>query len=344
MDPAELAHELVELGRAAGLAAVGFAGVEPFDDTRVEIERRVEHGLHAGMAFTFRNPARSTTPASALPGAATLVVGALAYPARVDPPTGSVPGRVSRVAAADTYAVLREALGVVAACLRGHGHRARVLADDNALVDRAAAHRAGLGWWGRSSMVLVTGHGPWVVLGSVLTDAVLPPGDPVPDGCGACRRCLDACPTGAIVAPGVVDARRCLAALVQADGTFPEQWRQALGNRLYGCDDCTEVCPPGRPAMRRDAEPAAVWVDVVEVLTATDGELLDRFARWYVPRRDPAVLRRNALVVLGNQAVAAEVARPLLAQHLAHPSAMVREHAGWAARQLGHDDLLDAVG
>src|SRR5204863_7330612 len=140
-------------------------------------------------------------------------------------------------------------------------------------------------------------------LGAVVTDAPLPANEaPVADGCGSCRRCLSACPTGALVAPGVLDARRCLAWLLEAPGPFPREYRVALGDRIYGCDECQDVCPPNRAAepapSRGDAgEPRA---DVRWILKATDDELLERFGRWYIPRRQPRYVRRNALVVLGN--------------------------------------------
>ena len=128
-----------------------------------------------------------------------------------------------------------------------------MVADDNALVDREAAVRAGLGWYGKNSNVLLPGAGSWFVLGTVITDAPLPSSSRLSDGCGPCRRCLDGCPTGAIVAPGVVDARRCLAWLVQAPGSIPEDFRPAIGDRMYGCDDCQEVCPPNRAQIQSDA-------------------------------------------------------------------------------------------
>ena len=299
------AKELVDIGRARGLTAVGVAAAAPFEETRVALEQRRERGLHGGMAFTYRNPARSTDPSRTLPGARSLVVGALDYQReRPDPPTRGPVGRVAAYAWEDHYAALRDALEPVAERLRRDGHRAVVLADQNHLVDRAAAHRAGIGWWGRSSNVLVPGVGSMVVLGSVLTDAPLDPAPgPVPDGCGSCRRCIDGCPTGAITEAGEVDARRCLAWLVQAEGVFPVEYREALGDRIYGCDECQDVCPPniGRKRRPSDAGDAGAWVDVVELLGLDDRMLLQRYGRWYIPRRDPDALRRNALVVLGNR-------------------------------------------
>jgi len=236
----------------------------------------------------------------------------------------------------------------VAERLRADGHRARVVADDNALVDRAAAVRAGLGWSGKNANVLVPGHGSWVLLGAVATDAALPVDGPVDDGCGPCRRCLDGCPTGAIVAPGVVDARRCLAWLVQAEGAFPEEHREALGARIYGCDDCQEVCPPTRrgPEARRRVPADDAWVDLLDLLDAGDEELLDRHGRWYVPRRDPRYLRRNALVALGNVADPGDdaVHRRLVAV-ASGADELLAEHAGWALARLASRAVVrDASG
>lgn len=247
----------------------------------------------------------------------------------------------------DHYAPLRAALEVVAERLRNEGWKAVVVADDNALVDRAAAHRAGLGWYGRNTCILLPGAGSWFVLGSVVTDAPLPvAGSPVADGCGTCRRCSAGCPTGALDTPGVLDARRCLAWLVQAPGVFPVEHRVALDDRLYGCDDCQDVCPVNRRSARDRPAPAAEpgarsSADALAVLASTDEALLAEWGRWYIPQREPAYLRRNALLVLANvgdprhPGVEAAVALALR-----HPHPMVRAHAVWAARRL---DLLSLL-
>jgi epoxyqueuosine reductase len=351
----ELTERAQAVGLAAGLDAVGVAAADAFERTRRDLEARRAAGQHGQMAFTFRNPARATDPRATLPGAAALVVGARHY-RRADPepePTAGGPrGRVARYAWSDHYRVLRDALGAVADELTGDGWRARVVVDDNALVDREAAHRAGLGWYGKNTNLLVGGRGSWFVLGSVITDAPLVPAPrPAADGCGPCTRCLAACPTGALVAPGVLDARRCLAHLVQAPGSFPKEFREALGDRIYGCDDCQEVCPPNRADERRSpphpAEPAAApAVDLLAMLAATDAELLAAHGRWYIPRRDPRYLRRNALVVLGNVGDGRDPAvAEALRGALRHADPLVRGHAVWAARRLRRDDLVaDALG
>ena len=333
------AEELTTIARAAGLDAVGIAPAEPFTGTRRHLEERRAAGLHGGMAFTYRNPARSTDPAATVPGARALVVGAKAYATEAPLRPDGAAGRVARYAWTDHYDDLRAALRAVAERLKGDGWRAVVLADDNGLVDREAAYRAGLGWYGKNANLLLPGRGSWFVLGSVVTDASLEPAvAPVPDGCGACRRCLDGCPTGAIVAPGVVDARRCLAWLVQQPGPFPLEYRAALGDRIYGCDDCQEVCPPNRMATRMAAppdSPVEAWVLLLELLSATDDELLARHGRWYIAGRDPRWLRRNALVALGNVGDRSDPrVTDALATFIAGPDPVLREHAIWAAQRL----------
>ena len=355
--------ELVEVGRANGLDHVAACSAEPFLHTRSVLLERRDAGLAGSMQFTYRNPERSTDPEVTLPGARTIVVAACSY--HRDPPTEPVGvgpvARVGRYVWADDRERLLGGLHAVADHLQASGHRACVVSDQNHLVDRAAAHRAGLGWFGKNANILLPGHGSFFVLGEVLTDAAPAdlPGvtdpEPVPDGCGSCDRCIPACPTGAIVSPGVVDARLCLSWTLQATGSFPVDQREALGDRIYGCDDCQDACPPNRLEIRRAAPggsgPAVpegdrdrAWVPILAMLAASDEDLLDRHGDWYIARRDPVHLRRNALVVLGNVGDGSDPAvRAALAEALAHASPLVRAHAVWSARRLGCDDLLPVV-
>ncbi len=336
-------------GLNAGLCAVGVASAEPFHDVRHTIEARRAEGLHHRMQFTYRNPARSTDPSRTLPGATALIVGAYDYQRQPPPrPTDQPLGRVAAYSWEDHYASLRSALDTIAEELSADGYRAVVLADQNHLVDRAAAHRAGVGWWGKSSNILVPGIGSQVVLGSVLTDAPLdiPAPAPVDDGCKGCTKCLSACPTGAIVESGVIDAGKCLAWLVQTDGLFPVELREALGDRIYGCDDCQDACPPNQLRQRRPSDAGAdeAWIPVLEVLVSDDDSLMARLGRWYVPQRNPDYLRRNALLVLANVGDGSDPrVEEVVGRALAHQSAMVRAHAVWAARRLGLDQMLEVV-
>lgn len=349
---AHLTREVIAEVLAAGIDAAGVAAAEPFDGTRRDLVERRDAGLHAGMQFTYRNPERSTDPRRAVPGARSLVVGALSYlrePAARHEPAGMVAGgRVARYAREDFYGALRVGLEAGAAVLRRAGHRSMVLADSNALVDREAAKRAGIGWYGRNANLLLPGRGSWFVLGSIVTDAALVPDSPVESGCGTCTRCITGCPTGAIVAPGVVDARRCLAWTVQAPGPIPRELRAALGDRIYGCDDCQEVCPPNQTAQRRDAPAAGTasqaTVDAVTFLDDDDGVVLQAAGRWYVQGRDARYLRRNALVVLGNAGDPKDPrVRVALTAALVHADPLVRGHAVWAAARLGMVELVEPL-
>jgi len=345
--------ELRSIGLTAGLAAVGCTHAEPFVDTERVLVERKEAGLHGGMQFTYRNPPRSTTPNRALAGVASLIVGAwpYAHSSAADAETNSdgdtgPRGTIAAYAWRDHYGDLRNALGQIADALIAAGFEARVLADDNALVDRAAAVRAGIGWFGKNSNVLVPNAGSWFVLGSVLTTAPLENDSAVSPGCGPCRRCLDGCPTGAIVASGVVDARRCLAWLLQQEGDFPQEFRVPLGSRLYGCDDCQEVCPPSRGHDVDLVGDEVADVDLIALLDADDDAITDAHGRWYIPRRDMDYVRRNALVALGNVVADSpaliDASRASIERYLSHAEPMLRRHAAWAAGRTS-DERLAAV-
>jgi epoxyqueuosine reductase len=341
LEPLPTLDEVRALAHEHGIEHLGVAPATVLERARAALHERREAGLAAGMGFTYHNPDRSTDPSRSVPGARSIIVAARSYLADRDPPRPAGPhARVARYAWVDHYAALRVGLRAIAGRLRAAGERAVAYADDNAIVDREVAYRAGVGWFGKNANVLLPGAGSWFVLGCVITTADYPAGEPVADGCGTCHRCLDACPTGAIVAPGVIDANRCLAWVLQAPGTIPTELRAAIGDRIYGCDDCQEACPPTVRLGRRHQHPlepgAEAWVDVLDLLDADDDTLLDRHGRWYIAGRDPRWLRRNALVVLGNTAggddprVVATLARY---RHGDDP--VLAEHARWASERLG---------
>ena len=341
-EPLPTLDELRELARAHGIEHLGVASAGVLDRARTALHDRRDAGLAADMGFTYRNPDRSTDPSRAVEGARSILVGARSYLADHEPARpGGAQARIARYAWVDHYAPLREGLREMARRLRTAGQRAVAFADDNAIVDREVAHRAGLGWFGKNANLLLPGAGSWFVLGCVITTAVYPTAAaPVADGCGSCHRCLDACPTGAIVAPGVVDANRCLAWVLQRSGAIPVALRPTVGDRLYGCDDCQEACPPtvhlGRRHRRALAEGAQAWVDVLDLLDADDETLLDRHGRWYLAGRDPRWLRRNALVILGNigDPKDGRVVATLVRYRNASDEVLA-EHARWASERLG---------
>lgn len=358
-DTAYLA-ELAEIARTHGVTHTGVAPAAVLSRARAAIEDRLAAGLTDGMQFTFRNPARSTDPERAVHGARSVFVAARPYLlAEESAPDVAVPGeavpgdtrgRIARYAWVDHYAPLRAALWAVSRRLRADGFKAVPFADDNSIVDREVAHLAGIGWFGKNANILLPGAGSWFVLGCVVTTADLPPAaQQVADGCGGCRRCIDGCPTGAIVADGVIDASRCLAWVLQKPGVVPEHLRAAVGDRLYGCDECQEVCPitarfGGRHLAPAPADGVAcATLDVVRLLTADDEEALAAWGSRYLADRDARWVRRNALIVLGNSGPpVGEHVRTVLAEYVAHHDPVLRVHAEWAARVLGITDLISA--
>lgn len=352
IDKSKYTDQLLTLGRNSGLHQVGVASAEVLHRARQALNERKSQGLHNQMQFTYRNPNRSTDPTAALPSAKSVIVGALSYSTQMPEQPEKLSARVARYVWSDYYAQLRESLRQIAKQLESDGFRAVVLADDNAIVDREVAYQAGLGWFGKNSNLLIAGAGSYFVLGCVVTNAPLVVADkPVEDGCGSCRRCLDNCPTQAIIAPGVIDANKCLAWLLQKPGVFDRDFRVALGDRLYGCDDCQEVCPPTVRFEKRTSviadEPvkhddrANAWVSVQKILLADDESLLKEFGAWYIANRDPKWLRRNALVILGNIGDANDkLVVELLQKYCNHGDAILRSHAVWAAARLGLNHLL----
>jgi epoxyqueuosine reductase len=337
----------------AGIDHVGVTSTDVLGDTRDELFRRRDAGLHGGMGFTYRDPERSTDPRRAVVGARSIIVAAKPYLTAHDPahpPDSAGPhARVGRYAWVDHYAPLRLALRDMAKRLRRADHKAVAFADDNSIVDRAVAHRAGLGWYGKNANLLLPGAGSWFVLGSIVTTAEYEPTPgPVPDGCGSCVRCIDACPTGAIVAPGVIDANRCISWVLQKPGSIPDEYRTAIGDRIYGCDDCQDACPISvrlghRNTVDLDGH-ADAWVDAIELLEATDEWIDDRYGHWYVTDREFRWVRRNALVVIGNVGAPDDArVRRVVDDYRAHIDPILAEHATWAADRLDERSRVEVV-
>ena len=337
--------ELRAIGQAAGLQSLGVAPADQMLRARQQIQNRIDQNLVNDMKFTFLRPGRSTTPTQHLEGAQSIIVGVRSYAISDHPDdvATSPLARVARYAWLDHYGHLKDSLSVVAERLRQDGHRAVVIADDNAMVDREAAWLAGIGWFGKNANILLPGHGSFFVIGCVITTAVLPIATPIDDGCGACSRCIPACPTGAIVKNGVIDANKCLSWLLQKPGIFDREYRIALHDRIYGCDDCQTVCPPTRrKELSESTEQLQSMIEVLAWLSMDDETLNASCQRWYVHKRDMTWIRRNLLIVLGN---IADPTNPdvidAIRQYLSHSRSELRAHAVWAAARLGLTDLIN---
>jgi len=328
------ARELAALGEELGLDVVGAAPAEPYAATARHIEERRARGLFADMRFTMAQPEVSCHPESLLEGARTVVSAALCYYVPGHEP-GPGEGRLPRYAWRDHYAELREKL---AALGRRLGGAYRVLVDANQHVDREGAARAGVGFYGKNTLLITRTHGSWVVLGTLVTDVEIEPSPPLELDCGSCRLCIDACPTGALDEPGVLDANRCLSYWTQAPHAVPAVYREALGDQVYGCDICQDVCPWNRGVEKRRAGAPAPASSTATVslrtwLEADADALVADLARLYVPRNDARWLRRNALVALGNTGTAEDAA--LAEPYAAGEDDMLAETAGWALARIG---------
>src|SRR5919198_2026240 len=326
------ATELERLAEELGLDVVGAAPAEPYDETERHIRDRRARGLFADMRFTMAQPEVSCHPEKLLPNARTVVSAALAYYGD-EPERPHGHGRLPRYTWYDAYAELRRKLDALG---RRLGGEYRVLVDENQHVDREAAARSGVGFYGKNTMLITRRFGSWVVLGTLVTDRELEPTPRLALDCGSCTLCIDACPTDALDEPGTLDATRCLSYWTQSSGRIPDEYREALGDRVYGCDICQDVCPWNRGVERRRADeplPARAEpnVSLVEWLEADEEELRHRYERLFVPRNDPGYLRRNALVALGN---AGGPEHGSLLEAYADGDDELRDYAEWARERL----------
>jgi epoxyqueuosine reductase len=296
------AGELEQVAVELGIDVVGAAPAEPYAETERHIRERRARGLFADMRFTMARPEVSCHPELLVPGARSVVSAALCY-WEPGPEPGPGEGRLPRYTWRDAYAELREKLERLGEVLGG---TYRVLVDENQHVDREAAARAGVGFYGKNTMIITRRHGSWVVLGTLVTDVEIEPSPRLDLDCGDCRLCIDACPTGALDEPGVLDSARCLSYWTQSRREIPEADRAELGDRVYGCDVCQDVCPWNRGIEKRRADRplsdgAEPVVSLRDWLEADPAELSRRYDRLYVPRNDGRYLQRNAQIALANE-------------------------------------------
>ncbi len=309
VSPTALAATAKRAARALGFAACGVTDLAP-SGAAAALDRWLAAGFQGEMAYLERQAPVRRAPALAWPEARSAVVVLHGYyHADVDPAPGR--GRVARYALGDDYhAVMKERLarlGAALAAAAGTG-RFRAWADAGPLPERELARRAGLGWVGKNTMLIAPGLGSWTFIGVLLTDLALAPDAPFDaDRCGTCRRCLEACPTQAFPAPGVLDATRCVSYLtIEARGPIPPELERGLGDRLFGCDVCQDVCP-WNVRFAREAEeprfrprPAVEWPTLAELAAMTEREFDEALGATALERAGRAGLARNAAAVLRN--------------------------------------------
>jgi epoxyqueuosine reductase len=346
VDWAALATDIKQWGQALGFQQLGISDTQ-LDAAEAHLMRWLEQGRHGRMAYMARHGSKRSRPAELEPGTVSIISVRLDYlPAEaaaaeavLGDPTKAY---ISRYALGrDYHKVLRQRLQKLASrieqAIGEFGYR--VFSDSAPVMEKALAEKAGLGWIGKHSNLLAEHTGSWFFLGEIYTDLPLPPDAAANNHCGTCRACLDACPTGAIVAPYEVDARLCISYLtIELRDAIPVELRPLMGNRIYGCDDCQLVCPWNRFAR------ATVEADFLPRHALDSATLLQLFA-WdedtFLRRTEGSPIRRigyecwlrNIAVALGNAPPSNAIADTLKARQQ-HPSALVREHVLWALERI----------
>lgn len=326
-----------------GLTILGVTSAEPFTEGAEAATSRLNEGFMADLPwYTHERIQRGKDPGVILPGARSVISVAAVYPS-TRPAHASGKGRVARYAwGRDYHNVLKKRLKQLMSSLSDQLNQPiahKVYVDDGPMLDREVAKRAGVGFFGKNTMIL-TQAGSWTFLGQVITDLELSPDAPSQKSCGTCTKCMPACPTGAIVAPYVIDSNRCISYLtIEHRGPIPRELRPLIADWMFGCDLCQEVCPVND--VRGDATPDDAFapnpdwssLDPVDVLALDEESFRAKFQGNPIRRATWEGLRRNACIVLGN--LGEQDAVPALIAALHDASTLVRGHAAWALGILG---------
>jgi len=345
---------LTERAHALGFADIGVAGIA-LDEDELRLSEWLEAGWHGDMHYMARHGSMRARPAQLLPGTLRVVSARMNYwPTEAHTAAEVLADQsaayVSRYALGrDYHRLMRKALqelaDYLAVLIRPHGHR--VYTDSAPVLEKALARDAGLGWIGKHTNLIARDAGSYFFLGEILTDLDLPIDQAASAHCGTCTACMPACPTGAIVAPWKLDARRCISYLtIELHGPIPPELRPALGNRIYGCDDCQLVCPWNRYATAASHPDFKVRhgldaARLTELFAWSEQQFLDRMSGSAIYRLGYERWLRNIAVALGNAPSTPEVLAALESRR-AEPSELVREHVLWALGRHGRVACADA--
>ena len=348
-----LKRKVKELARELGFDLVGIASADPFADHESVTLERLKQGLMDGLPwYTESRVRRGCNPQELLPGARSIITLGMSYYLhdKGGESLSNLTGKVARYSWGDDYHnVLKERMKTLVESLALQLDRtlqAKWYVDDGPMLDRAVAQRGGIGWFGKNTNILISSHGSWVFLGQVITDLELEPDPPLKKTCGSCVRCIDACPTNAIVAPYVIDNTRCISHLtIENRGPIPRELRPLMYDWVFGCDICQDVCPVNIKAAYTEEQAFKKRrfssLDLIGLLEMTEEEFKERFRDSPIKRAKRIGLQRNACVALGNAGDPAAV--PALAAAMDHEESLVRSHAAWALGQIGGPEAIRAL-
>ena len=343
-----LTEDLKRRAREIGFCAVGVTGAEPFSEAETAAAGRTDEGLMDGLTWwTKARVHASADPRRATPEARSVIALAFPHPRPNSDDESPADGPRGRIAAyalgRDYHDVLLERMQPLLLMLREQGHVAKTYVDHGWMLDRAAAARAGIGWLGKNTNLLVPGVGSSVLLAEIVTSADLDEDPPLKTSCGSCDACIRVCPTGALTAPGVLDNRLCISFwTIEHRGVIPLEIRPLIGDWIFGCDLCQEICPvtvspraaaPDTAALTAFGPTIAARPRLEELLALDEEGFRSRFRGSAVWRTRRSGLLRNACIALGNIADRASVAA--LAGALGDAEPLVRGHAAWALGRLG---------
>jgi epoxyqueuosine reductase len=335
-----LKARLVKFAARIGFDSCRVAPVEPPNHAK-EFREWLRDSAHGEMEYMRRGEEKRADPQKILPGAKSIIVVALNYfqGETLRRSQTAATGRIARYAWGDDYhAVIARKLNKLDKFLAEFGGEQKCYVDTGPILERDHAARSGIGWHGKSTMLIDPRLGTWFFLAEILTTLELPRDEPQRDRCGTCIRCITACPTGAITAPHRLDARRCISYLtIELKGSIPLELRPLIGNRIFGCDDCLEACPWNRFAqVSRESAFAAQRSTVVtslrEYLLLSDNEFRKMFRNSPIKRIKRRGFLRNVCVALGNVGTAQDL--PALEQALTDDEGLIVEHAQWAIAQI----------
>ncbi|OXS68404.1 tRNA epoxyqueuosine(34) reductase QueG [Lysinibacillus sp. KCTC 33748] len=340
----DLQREFVAYAMSIGVDKIGFTTAAPFTELKNRLRRQQELGYQSG--FEESDVEKRTEPLQLLEGAESIVAIAVAYPSRMqNAPVGKKRARRGIFCRAswgvDYHTALRERLKLLSAWLeeRIEGVRIESMVDTGALVDRAVAERAGIGWSGKNCSIITPEFGSYVYLGELITNIPFAPDKPMEDECGDCRLCLDVCPTGALIEGGQLDSQRCIAFLTQTKGMLPDEFRTHIGNRLYGCDTCQTVCPKNKGKINWIHEefkpdPELAKPLLVPLLTISNRDFKEKFGHVSGSWRGKKPIQRNAILALAH--FKEEAAVPDLVALLEKDERpVIRGTAAWALGKIG---------